>query len=673
MPKTKKSKKNIKKSNEKISISSLCNISGIQDELDPFASTNNELDDCLALMDQSLETTSTTETTKKESQASSSVIATTKLWKGPSSSSKSHTADNFSLPNIQVELARHKHIADLSKYLLSKAKHLRMPSFERWLLDSKMEERTKRMLIQEQANVESHQKKQDKKIKRLKRKRKDLQSNLERHLSSSGLRVQIDFDCVIPTMADVEDDASDRLEQEIKAGFDNDDEKDERMSPQEIVRELCDMACKAGRHLQNLSQHLGEVHSDHYFGNKSHSTTSSRIVLEVANNSSVDTQKSNDSEKDNKTYSLVYSRKAKGDGKKPKPFVVKINADHYEKLRIMFHHVHDTTKSTRPLHVPPALTIGTNPKQYSPATHIFHHLVFCMLIRYASLAGAQQLLDLRGGGMQGAIHSQVFDSIAQQGYENIMECFASPLNVYNSQYFSIFHQDLDVHFGSCGDFFSIPYNYFRKGGVHEANPPFSPGLMTKMIEKMEEHLMFADAMSSKGKECPLTFVVVVPSCSSKSRENLVQQFAWTSFNAMLRSRFMSRHIVLGARQHGYVEGAQHMRPTRFKESQYDTSVIILQSKDARKKAKDFAGNEFESQVRAAFASQHAQELEERRSHNDGKETTEHSQSDQDVEDEDSDKDEAVPVQSTTSNKSNKRKKEPREKKTKKSKKKRRKI
>ena len=672
MPKTKKikKKKSVQKSNEKISISSLCNISGIQNELDPFASTNNELDDCLALMDQSLE--NKTETAKKETHVTTSFTATTNLWKVPSSSSSSHTSDDFSLPNIQVELARHKHIADISKYLLAKAKHLRMPSFERWLIDSKMEERTKRMLIQEQANVESHQKKGDKAIKRLKRKRKDLQSNLERHLSSSGLRVQIDFDCVIPTMADVEDDASERLLEEIKAGFENDDDgKDSQLSPQEIVRELCDMACKAGRHLQNLSQHLGEVHSDHYFGSKSHSTTSSRIVLEVANNNNDD-----HSDKETKTYSLVYSRKAKGDGKKPKPFVVKINTDHYEKLRIMFHHVHDTTKSTRPLHVPPALTIGTNPKQYSPATHIFHHLVFCMLIRYASLAGAQQLLDLRGGGMQGAIHSQVFDCIAKQGYENIMECFASPLNVYNSKYFSIFHQDLDVHFGSCGDFFSIPYNYFRKGGVHEANPPFSPGLMTKMIEKMEEHLMFADVMSSKGKECPLTFVVVVPSCSSKSRENIVQQFAWTSLNAMLRSKFMSKHIVLGARQHGYVEGAQHLRPTRFKESQYDTSVIILQSKDARKKAKDFASDDFESQVRAAFASQHEQELEKRRSQNNEKVNIEQSESDQDVQDvENEGSDEDVPVQSAkkTNSKSNKRKKEPREKKTKKSKKKRRKT
>mmetsp|Transcript_28602 Transcript_28602/g.33930 ORF Transcript_28602/g.33930 Transcript_28602/m.33930 type:complete len:319 (-) Transcript_28602:125-1081(-) len=306
----------------------------------------------------------------------------------------------------------------------------------------------------------------------------------------------------------------------------------------------------------------------------------------------------------------------------------------------MFHSIHNNKDeqdsvsglSIPKIYVPPM--VERCKSSDTPATNIFHHLVFCVLVRYASLSGGQQLLDLRGGGMQGAIHSQVFDflsknlkssSIESLDHCNIMECFASPLNVYSSHFCSVFHEDLDCHFGSYGDFFSVPMGFFGKiGQVHEANPPFAPGMMELMVKRMEEHLQFSDSLANNSKsddghnEGKLTFIVIVPSCESKELNvngNKITKFAKQSFLSMLRSPYFAKHIILKAREHGYVEASQHMRPTRYKESQYNTSVFILQSHTASKDEKctpKLTSNIFENGLREAFSSRHLQELNERR-------------------------------------------------------------
>lgn len=209
----------------------------------------------------------------------------------------------------------------------------------------------------------------------------------------------------------------------------------------------------------------------------------------------------------------------------------------------------------------------------------------------------------------------------------MFECFASPLNVYNRQYCSIFHQDLDCHFGSSGDFFTVPIGYFKKhgGNIHEVNPPFSPGFMVHMVERLIEHLEFADFEGRENKnDGKLTFVVIVPTCTKKTEgkgfERLAQNFASDSFNKMLSSAFFTKHLVLKAREHGYVEGSQHLRQTRYKESQYSTSVVILQSQKARDDEAEkpiFTGDEFESNIRRSFSSKHLSELDERRLKSDG--------------------------------------------------------
>lgn len=212
--------------------------------------------------------------------------------------------------------------------------------------------------------------------------------------------------------------------------------------------------------------------------------------------------------------------------------------------------------------------------------------------------------------MQGAIHSEVFDCISafsNYSHETILECFASPLNVFNSQYCSIFHRDIDAHFGSIGDFFALPIGFFQAHGVHEANPPFSPGLMQAMVDQMEKHLAYASA-----QEICLSFLVVVPTCKQIQDGNLVHEFAFKSFQSMIKSEFFSKHIELPAREHGYIEGSQHLRPTRFKESQYNTSIIVLQSLPAKENNASLCGKDFETKIRQAFSSRHKLELFDRK-------------------------------------------------------------
>ena len=50
---------------------------------------------------------------------------------------------------------------------------------------------------------------------------------------------------------------------------------------------------------------------------------------------------------------------------------------------------------------------------------------------------------------------------------------------------------------------------------------------------------------------------------------------------LLSSEFCAKHVVLNAKDHGYIEGNQQRLPTRWKTSQFDTSVFFLQNEAAR--------------------------------------------------------------------------------------------
>lgn len=53
--------------------------------------------------------------------------------------------------------------------------------------------------------------------------------------------------------------------------------------------------------------------------------------------------------------------------------------------------------------------------------------------------------------------------------------------------------------------------------------------------------------------------------------------------SLRESRYCVRHVVCRAQEHGYCEGGQHLRPTRYKTSRFDTSVFFLQNKAAQRK------------------------------------------------------------------------------------------
>lgn len=294
-------------------------------------------------------------------------------------------------------------------------------------------------------------------------------------------------------------------------------------------------------------------------------------------------------------YTLVYHRK-----KWKKPFCIKLNSTHYDKLRAMFMRVHGNSSSLR----------LTEAGKATKVTHAFHLLLMVLLLRYSSLSGGQLLLDLRGGGMQGAVHGDVFQVLRDMFPDGpLLECFGSPLNAYLPSFGSAYPEDLDWHFGSIGNFL-----YERVAeGCCEANPPFSPGMMSEMAARIEYNIEQADE-----RDAILTFVVIVPSAGDDkdSQRAAAKRFGGVSLQKMTTSSNCRIHILLPAKEHGYVEGAQHMRPTRYKESLYDTSVIVLQSKQARRQELDTA--RLEDKIREAFVSRHRDEVERRKKDDDSK-------------------------------------------------------
>jgi len=752
------------------------------------------------------------------------LLPTTHLWKEPISPITNSSSSSFiykslheqkfknrkdvMLPNIQVELSRHKHMGELSKYLLSSSS-LRMPTFERWIIDSKLQEQVKQERKKELLYRERQQEERATAAAPGNKRKKNRKR--QRHQDNSFCPINTILDPVLPSIAEWKDEASQRLCHEIyqslsssSSSSPNDHDLSMTQIPEDTssssspmwnkavqtCKELCRRSNEASRQVYNLNCNLnGGPTIQEFFrgtsgsgggygsgGKKKKSKSCGRITLEIHHGGDTEEEDQNgdiknDTESENRVYSLVYTRKKQSNGSgggagaidrdgtkaTSKPFIIKINSHHYDKLRTMFHSIHDTmtttTTQTTLLHhqqddlhmyIPPLPTTiisgnnsnnnnsnnsstkssSPNNSYYTPATNIFHHLLFCSLVRYASLSGGQQLLDLRGGGMQGAVHSQVFDFLMasthvvklksdhdlvspkndiQSNHDvtkrqmiqvpskvtstttttnthmdtnnnndndnnmtTIMECFASPFNVYNTHFCSMFYNDLDCHFGSSGDFFTLPLGYFaRVGHVHEANPPFCPYFMKRMVQRMNEHLEYADAAaaaatddndgasssllsssSSNRNEQSLTFLIVVPTCDMKrnkkrsmndERKNssgtsssskrkkkltslndddnsngaqLIQMLSYESFQCCLESPFFVKHVCLKAREHGMIEGSQHLRPTRYKESQYDTSVIILQSSYSRKCEKinpKFTSSDFEDGLRKAFASRHGQD------------------------------------------------------------------
>lgn len=143
------------------------------------------------------------------------------------------------------------------------------------------------------------------------------------------------------------------------------------------------------------------------------------------------------------------------------------------------------------------------------------------------------LLD--GKGLQWAVPPRVMD-ILQTHLGCYTELFASPLNAYNKNYYSLF--PIDRVFGSLGNFFDAPDSAFERG-AYQVNPPFIDPLFTKTTERILDLLDKADIAGQS-----LTFVYIMPDWDNFATYDMVSE-----------DRFCVKKIRLSPGQHHYYQYA----------------------------------------------------------------------------------------------------------------------
>ncbi|SOV13592.1 conserved Plasmodium membrane protein, unknown function [Plasmodium gaboni] len=121
----------------------------------------------------------------------------------------------------------------------------------------------------------------------------------------------------------------------------------------------------------------------------------------------------------------------------------------------------------------------------------FYYLIFFLLIRYHTIIGS-----ISHSGLQNCIPKRIMNVLKK--YMNVnVECFSSPFNSVLECYCSFF-SDIDIFFGSKGDFFK----YTLQSGVYEVNPPFDIFLINKLII----YILFNLKMDVNH----LTFFLIIP-------------------------------------------------------------------------------------------------------------------------------------------------------------------
>lgn len=208
---------------------------------------------------------------------------------------------------------------------------------------------------------------------------------------------------------------------------------------------------------------------------------------------------------------------------------VRVNAEHFDKLRKLYERCNDAMSEDA-----------------------FITATFAMVCRYDAAQGGQVRF---AGGHHTALHGEAFD-VLRDGLGCGMELFASPLNCRWPKFCSA-HGDVDAPFGSVGSY----DGFAPKRGCYEVNPPFEPALVANVAKHLDARLADADALDES-----LTFIVVTPHWPNRP--------CW---EALRRSRFCRRVEVIPLREHGYYEGAQHRKKSKYRLSSCDSSLIFLQS------------------------------------------------------------------------------------------------
>ena len=165
---------------------------------------------------------------------------------------------------------------------------------------------------------------------------------------------------------------------------------------------------------------------------------------------------------------------------------------------------------------------------------------------------------IHGGGFQAALRGPFFEVLSKH-FCCAQECFASPLNCRWRSYCSAF-ADVDAPFGGRRSFF----DFEPKLGCFEANPPFTSGVMLRMVAHMSTLLSRAHEAG-----LPLCFVVVIPAGGKQVEEQ--------AHEALKAHEHLTHHELLASREHGYTEGLQHTRRRRHRISTCDSSVFFLQT------------------------------------------------------------------------------------------------
>jgi len=240
---------------------------------------------------------------------------------------------------------------------------------------------------------------------------------------------------------------------------------------------------------------------------------------------------------------------------------VELRAEHFQKLARLWH-------SHRRAACPAAET-AKEKNAAETKDGAFRETDVCGDARFlrAAFACAARVVAAQGGmhrvagGHHAALHGEVFDVLKYGSLRVEAELFASPLNCRYDVFCSA-HADVDAPFGSLGSFFA----FAPRDGSFEVNPPFVSALVARVAARLESLLADAEARGAA-----LSFAVITPYWPRRA--------AW---EALAGSAFRVRPpLVIAARDHGYVDGAQHCRKKRHKPASCDTSVLFLQTSRGR--------------------------------------------------------------------------------------------
>jgi hypothetical protein len=173
--------------------------------------------------------------------------------------------------------------------------------------------------------------------------------------------------------------------------------------------------------------------------------------------------------------------------------------------------------------------------------HTIHKALYLRLTRLAGSSSTDgsiwliltlyQLLD--GNSLQWAVPPNVMWLFKEKMHCHT-DIFASPLNAYNKNYYSLFYYD--QLFGSKGNFFCAPDSDFRSGTFH-VNPPFIVSVFQKTTERINRLL----DQARKDKEI-LTFIYVMPDWKD-----------FDTYNAVSMSRYRKAYTYIAPGQGQYYQ------------------------------------------------------------------------------------------------------------------------